>query len=240
MIGLPLALLAALAAGRPAPPPMPSLAVIAGVRIAIGGDGVVITEDVTFDRGSWSSGDLDFYVAFGAPGLPRAFDARVIAVPEGAFSAPLDATGEVVVSERATHKPDGALPLLGSVHMAGEVVRAREPALRRAFAFSGRITLRVRSLVAMPVADAAGTREVLVRLGTSGSEPLALQAVEVVAADPSIRLESASASLAGEGADPHPVLVSAPPGTRREGAALSPVLITRGAGDDLSVRWIAR
>ena len=219
---------------------MPSLAVIARVRVEVAREALVVTEDVTFDRGDWQSGDLDFYVAFGAPGLPRAFEARIVAVPEGAFSAPLEDAGELVVSERASHKPDRVLPLLGSPRMAGEVVHAREPALRRAFALTGRLTVRVRTVVAMPVADANQAREVLVRLGVSGSEPLALQSVEIAPLEASLRLESASARLCGDDADAHPVAVSAPPRTAREAFALSPLSLTRRASDALCVRWVAR
>jgi hypothetical protein len=122
-----------LAAALP-PPPLPSLPVIARVHVEVAPAFVVVTEDVRFARGDWRSGDLDLYVAFGAPGVPRAFDAKVVAVGEDELDAPDGAVGEPVAVERAVRRPARARLLLGRESMAGVVVHLKEPAMRRAFA----------------------------------------------------------------------------------------------------------
>lgn len=223
------------------PPPMPSLPVITRARIEVARDAVVVIEDITFTRGDWSSGDLDLYVAFGAPGVPQAFDAHVLPTPEGAFGSPLDQVGEALPTDRAARKPDRATPLLGSPHMAGEIVHAREVALRRGFSASGVITLRLRSLLAAPPADVGGTREVLVRLGTLPSNPLALANLELASRDASVHLESTEAHLCGPDADPYPIAVTTDPVLpRTPPLPTSPLGVVRRATDDLCVRWTAK
>jgi hypothetical protein len=236
----PIALLAAAAIAKAtAPPPvLPSLPVITRARVEVTRDAVVVIEDVTFARGEWSSGDYDLFIAFGAPGVPQAFDAHLLATPADAFGAPLDQPGEALPSDRAPRKPDRATTLLGSPHMAGEVVHAREVALRRGFSASGVVTLRVRSLIATPPADANGTREVLVRLGSLPSNPLALASVELASKDSTVRLESAEAKLCGPDADPYPIAVTSTPTLPRVPPwPVSPLGVVRRATDDLCVRW---
>lgn len=232
-----LALLAATFATKAttAPPPAsPWLAVVTRVRVVVMREAVVTTEEVTFDRGDWTSGDVDVYVAFAAPGAPRAFEAHLVSHDDASFFAP-DDPGELVTSDRATKKPDRALTLLGSSHMAGEVVHLREPALRRAFASSRRATLRVRMLGQLPAADAAGNREVLVRLGAPAGVPLALASIDVASGDALTKLDHASAQLCGPDADPYPLYVALRGGPSDPRAA-SPLLVTRHAQDDLCVR----
>jgi hypothetical protein len=237
------ALLVALCAGKATVPaqPLPSLAVITRARVEVARDSIVTTTDVTFARGDWTSGDLDLYVAFGAPGIPRAFDARLVSTAEDDASASLADPGEVVPAERSVNKPDHALALLGSPHMAGEIVHAKEPALRRAFAMTGRATLRVRQVVLAPPADAQGSREVLLRLGTQPSPPLALAAVEVVARDGAIHVQSAEARLCGSGADPYPIAVVIAPAptstTVTYPRPTSPLAVVRHPSDDLCIRY---
>lgn len=237
----PFALLAATAiakAAAPAPTPIPSLPVITRARVEVTRDAVVVIEDVTFARGDWSSGDLDLFVAFGAPGVPQAFDAHLLATPMDSFGAPLDQSGEALPTDRVAHKPDRATPFIGSPRMAGEVVHAREVALRRAFSASGVVTLRVRSLLSAPPADATGAREVLVRLGTLPSNPLALAAVELASKDAAVHLEGADARLCGPDADPYPIAVTTnPPLPRTPPLPVSPLGVVRRATDDLCVRW---
>ncbi len=238
----PIVLLAAAAVAKAGAvaPSLPSLPVITRARIEVTRDALVVIEDVTFARGEWSSGDLDLFVAFGAPGVPQAFDAHLLATPVDSFGAPLDQQGEALTTERATHKPDRVTALLGSPHMAGEIVHAKEVALRRGFSASGVVTLRVRSLLTAPPADATGAREVVVRLGTLPSNPLALAAIELGSKDASVQVTSAEARLCGPSADPYPLAVTTSPALPRTAPfPASPLGVVRRATDDLCVRWRA-
>jgi hypothetical protein len=232
----------ALFAGKVVVPaqPMPSLAVVTRARVEVARDSVIVGCDVTFSRGDWTSGDLELYVAFGAPGVPRAFDAGLIPTGEDDATAPLADRGEALPVDRAVSKPDRAVLLLGSPHMAGEVLHVREPALRRAFSSSGRVTLRLRSLVAAPPADAQGFREVVVRLGTQPSSPLAVSVIEVAAKDGSVHIDSADARLCGSDADAYPLAVSVAPSPATVVTyprPTSPLAVVRHASDDLCVRY---
>ncbi len=238
----PIALLAAAAIAKAtvAPTPLPSLPVITRARVEVTRDALVVVEDVTFARGEWSSGDLDLFVAFGAPGVPQAFDVHLLATPPDSFGAPLDEAGEALPAERATHKPDRVTPFLGSPRMAGEVVHCKEVALRRGFSASGVVTLRVRSLLTAPPADALGMREVVVRLGTLPGNPLALAAIELGSKDPSLQVEAADAQLCGPDADTFPLAVTMMPQLPRVAPfPVSPLGVVRRATDDLCLRWRA-
>lgn len=218
----------------PPPPPLPSLPVITRVRVDVEPADLVVTEDVRLSRGDWRSGDLDVYVSFGAPGAPRAFDAHLIALDEGAFEPKPGDTGEPVGADRAPRRPPRAQLLLGRETMAGVTVHLREPALRRAFSASGALVLRLRSLL---VRDPQ-SREVVVRLGAAGGGPLALAAIDVVG-DPK-DVTRAEARLCGPNADPYPlavrVLPARPVPVRYPGGA-APAHAVRHDDDDLCVRF---
>ncbi len=240
MIAIALLAAAAIAKAAAAPTPLPSLAVITRARVEVMRDALVVIEDVTFARGDWSSGDLDLFVAFGAPGVPQAFDAHLVATPPDSFGAPLDQAGEALPTERATHKPDRVTPFIGSPHMAGEIVHCKEVALRRGFSASGVVTVRVRSLLTAPPADATGAREVVVRLGTMPGNPLALASIELASKDPRLLLQAADAQLCGPEADAFPLAVTSTPVLAR-GAPfpVTPLGVVRRSTDDLCLRWRA-
>jgi hypothetical protein len=246
---LPLLLLAApQAATRPSlPPPTPlgALPSIARVRIDVAADHLVTTEDVDLPRGDWRSGSLAFYVAFGAPGAPEAFDARLLAVPDGALE-PRDAdAGEKLVVDRVAHRSDGVQPLLGPDEMAGVVVHVPEGAFRRALEPGGMAVLRLRTLLRSPPGDASAGRDVLVRLGQARTTPLTLGYVQVASVDKAPAIARAEAHLCGEDADPWPLAVAtSSSAASRElsgsQAPIAPVLAVRHPKDDLCVRfWLA-
>lgn len=215
-----------------AAPPLPSLPVLSRVRIEAQQGHVVITEDVRLERGDWSSGDLDLWVSFGAPGVPRAFDAHLVPVAPDAFFADPDDKGEALAVEKQPRKPQRARLLLGREAMAGVVVHAKEPALRRAFALSGVLVLRLRSLV-----DGS---DVLVRLGTDGAAPIAIGIIEVVGDAKTVA--RADAKLCGPNADPYPLAVTLVPARAMPIAyprPQAPSLAARHDGDDLCVRIFA-
>jgi hypothetical protein len=218
-------------------PPLPSLPVLARVRIDVAPTHLVVTEDVRMARGEWTSGDLDLYVAFGAPGVPRAFDAHLIALTNDAFAPDESAQGEPVNVERTTRRPQRARLLLGREAMAGVVVHVKEPALRRAFAGSNALVLRLRSLVPTEGAQ----RDVVVRLGT---EAMAIGAIELNAPDGNgaKSVARAEAKLCGPNADPYPLAVTLIPSRTMPityPRPTHPLMALRHDGDDLCVRILA-
>jgi hypothetical protein len=251
---LPIALIAAGPRVRPSPRPF-SLATLPRIRLEAARDHLVVVHDASVPRGQWPGGDLDLYVAFGAPGAPRAIDARVFAGGEGAGAGaeggeaerdpPVGATSETVSLERAPRRPTGVYPLLGSSTMAGVILHVREAAFRRAVGPFGVARLRIRALYDLPHEDARGGREVVVRLGTQGGEPLALGRLEIVSLEGEKWIVRAEAHLCGPEADPYPLTVSVLPGGARlaespGGSGLAPeapALSVRHSSDDLCVRF---
>lgn len=227
----------------PRPPPKPSapipaLPVVTRVRVEAGREATVVTEEVTFAKGEWLSGDIDAYVAFGGPGVPRAFDVHLLSADAG---GPLATdVGEVVVTERAPRRPATARVLIGRETSAGEVLHLHEPALRRAFARAGSAAIRIRTMLGPIEADASGGREVLVRLGVFGGTPISVVRVELVALDGRPFSGPSEARLCGAEADPYPISVHVVPGPRvvRYPAPGEPGLAVRHAGDDLCVRYV--
>jgi hypothetical protein len=216
-------------------PPLPALPVVSRVRIDVAPGHVIITEDVRMARGDWSAGDLDLYVAFGAPGVPRAFDAHLLALREDAFFADANEQGEPVTAERQARRPARVRLLLGRESMAGVVVHLKERALRRAFAVSDAFILRLRSLVLVE----GPTRDVVIRLGTDGSAPIAIGAIEVAADAKTV--SRAEARLCGPNADTYPLalgFVPARPAPVVYPRPIAPFLAARHDGDDLCVRLL--
>ena len=228
---------------RPAPP-LPMLPRVGRVRVEAARDRVVILEDVHLPRGDWESGGLDLYVAFGAPGVPIAIDARLLPVAPGSLDPRGEEGGDAVALEHAVRRTPGSQPLLGKPQMAGVVAHVREAQLRRAYATSDRAVLRVRSLIAAPAVDETGARDVVVRLGIPGGLPLTLGRIQVASLESRSWITRAEASLCGAEADPWPLTVTlvgkAPgPGTATSGPPIAPEASVRHAGDDLCIRWWA-
>jgi hypothetical protein len=243
----------------PAPPPkpaapLPSLPSIARVRVEAARDHVIVLEEVDLPRGAWTSGDLDLYVAFAAPGAPVAFDAHLLAVPDGAL-APLESdAGEPIAIERAPRRPVSAQSLLGPPQMAGAVLHVKEPAFRRAVAPGNMAAIRVRTLAPLPEEDARTGREIVVRLGAAFGTPLTLGRVQIASIDPRPFVTRAEAHLCGLEADPYPLAIALTP--KPSGASpqastsvaspspsvapIAPVLAVRHASDDLCIRFWAQ
>jgi len=243
-----IALVVFLAPAPPSPPspqlpPLPSLPSVPLVRIDVAPDHVVVLEDVALPRGDWRSGDLDLYVSFGAPGAPLAFDARLLAAPDGSLEAADGDAGEPVPLDRAPRRPASAHLLLVRAQMAGAVLHVREPAFRRAVAPGGMAILRVRTLLPLPPEDVQAGRELVVRLGIPAGPPLTLGRVQIVA-DPKAHVARAEARLCGAEADPYPLAIAispqpAPPAGPSP-SRVAPVLAVRHATDDLCVRFYER
>lgn len=226
---------------RPAPP-LPMLPIVTRVRIEAARDRVVVVEELALPRGDWSAGSLDLYAAFGEPGAPLAVDAHLVAVPAGQLESRLEDAGEALSTTVATrHTPSSTL-LLGKANMAGVVIHARDAQLRAVYASSDVAAVRIRTLLAPPLADSSGQRDVVVRLGVHGGLPLALGKVQIVSLESPGWITRAEATLCGPDADPHPLTVAVLPrasGTPSWIPTVAPVLATRHDTDDLCVRWWA-
>ncbi len=220
----------------PAPPTIPL------VRLEIARRHVIVIEDVVLRRGVWSSGDLDLFVAFGAPGVPEAFDATLQAASDDGVADGTAVVDKVTVV-RALRRPPGSRELLGPPSMAGAVLHLRGAMLTRAFERSGAARLRVRTLLVAPPADSHEGHEVLVRLGSHLGEPDALGTLEIASREPGLGITAARAELCGPDADRYPLAVTgyersyAPADTPRSPAPTAPVLSVRHATDDLCIRY---
>jgi hypothetical protein len=203
------------------------------VAVTLAKDNVVVVEEVNLPRGEWRGEPLDLYVAFGAPGAPRAIDAHLVAVADGALEPDEDDAGEVVPTERAPRRPPNAHPLLGRESMAGVVVHLAPAALTKAFAPGKMAALRMRTVLDLPEEDPSGARSVLVRLGASNGAPLTLG--RVAAAGRGQHVARAEARLCGPDADAH-LLAVTPRAPSPPEPPIAPVLAVRHASDDLCVR----
>lgn len=235
-----LALVTVLAAPpKPAPPappplaPLPMLPSVAKVRIEVTKTAVVVIEEVLVPRGEWKADALDFYVAFGGPGMPRAFDAHLVAVADGALEPAEDEAGDSLAIDRAPRRPPTAYPLLGRDVMAGVVVHLKKDSLAKAFTPSAMAALRLRTVLEMPEDDAAGGKSVLVRLGASRGTPLAVGRIAVAG------VARAEAHLCGPDADTSPLALLPKPATPPSPPRIAPILAVRHATDDLCVRFFS-
>jgi len=219
------------------------------VRVDVLKAQVVVVEEVNLPRGEWKGEALDFYLAFGAPGAPRAIDAKLVPVGDGALEPDDHDAGEPLVVERATHRPVSAHPLIGKDTMAGVVVHLKADALTKAFVPGNMAALRVRTALDLPEEDSGGAHGVVVRLGASRGTPLTLGRIVVTARPGAPTLLRAQAQLCGTEADPTPLAVAisprpspSPPTAFPSTATppIAPVLAVRHASDDLCVRyWLA-
>jgi hypothetical protein len=244
LLALSLGLIAlASAASPPRASPSPhlfALPTLPRIRLETTRDHVVVVVDLNLPRGEWQGGDVLLYVAFGAPGAPRAMDARLYAAEEGGRDPLAEAPSDPITLERAPQRKGGVTLLLGSPSMAGVVLKVSEASFRRALAPSGVARIRLRALHDLPNEDALSSREVIVRLGTRGGEPIALGRIEVVSQERAPWVTRAEARLCGPDADPYPLAVSVVPKVARPAVwplPAAPVLSVRHPTDDLCIRF---
>lgn len=219
---------------RPAavpPPPLGMLPSIGRVKVTLSKPQVVITEDILLPRGEWRGESLDFWVAFGAPGTPRAIDAHLLAVPDGALEASDTEVGDALTTDREPRRPVSAHPLLGKDTMAGVVVHVKKDVLTKALEAGNMAALRLRTALDIPADDPSGQKSLVVRLGASRGTPLTLG--RIVFGIP--KLTKADAHLCGAEADTHPLAFT--PRMDASEPKIAPVLSTRHASDDLCLRF---
>jgi hypothetical protein len=227
--------------------PLPMLPSIPRVKIDVLKGQLVVIEEVNLPRGEWKGDALDFYVAFGAPGAPRAIDARLVPVGDGALEPEDDEAGEPLVVDRAPRRPASAHPLIGRDTMAGVVVHVKREALTRALEPGNMASLRVRTALDLPEEDSLGARGVVVRLGSSRGTPLTLGRLVLTAKAGAANPSRAEAHLCGPDADPTPLAIAVvpkppPPSSPAAPATpptppIAPVLSIRHPTDDLCIRF---
>lgn len=227
---------------KPPPPPLPPLGMlpsVARVRVEVLPNDVLVVEDVNLPRGEYERGPLDFYVAFGAPGPPSAIDAHLVPVLDGAVEAADATIGERLTTTRAPRRPSTAHALLGRETMAGVVVHVPPASFTRALAPGNMATLRLRTVVGWPDADAEGARSLVVRLGASRGTPLTLGRIVVAQRPGAPDVVRAEARLCGPDAESRPLAVRVPHRPRSPSDAeppIAPVLAVRRVTDDLCLR----
>ncbi len=219
---------------------LPSLARVA-IEIVQGQ--LIVVEDVILPRGEWQGESLDFYVAFGSPGAPRAIDAHLLPIGDGALEPEDGASGEPLVVDRAPRRPVTAHALLGKDTMAGVVVHVKHDALAKALAPGQMAALRLRTVLDLPEEDSVGARGVVVRLGASRGTPLTLGRVALLARAGVKAPTRVEARLCGPDADATPLAVTGLPrldAARVSRPVVAPVLAVRQTSDDLCLRfWLA-
>lgn len=219
---------------RPPPKPLaplPMLPSVPRVKIAVSPRQIVVTQELNLPRGDWEGEPLDFYVAFGAPGVPRAIDAHLVAVADGSLEPEDDAVGESLATDRAPRRPPSAHPLLGRDAMAGIVVHVNKEALDRALGPGNMAAIRLRTVLDVPEDDPQGGKSLLVRLGASRGTPLTLGRIVLDGKG----VARAEARLCGPDADGRPLAIVMTP--KPSSSPLAPVLALRHPTDDLCVRY---
>lgn len=207
-------------APAPPPPPLPSSLSVARVSVALTGALAVVVTEVVYVRAERPSA-WEAFVAYGAPGVPRAFDARLLAVPADRLFPDDDGGGIAAPTSHAPRAPDTAAGLLGPRTFAGQVVRVPD-----APADGPLVALRLRSVVELPERDR--TRSLVVRVSPPGATvPLGLVRV---AGPGATGVTGATATLCSPDAKTPLALDGPGPGL------VPPSRAPRHAGEDLCVR----
>ncbi|MCU0682372.1 MAG: hypothetical protein MUF34_08975 [Polyangiaceae bacterium] len=237
LLGASFALVAApaLAAGPKAPakgppPGAPEHLAVARVEVLFRRDAALVTTELTFARSpAYRGAELAAFVAYGAPGLPRAFEARLLPVERGRFSPSDGEAGEALTGTHATHAPDGVALSLGGPNRAGQALRLPAASLQRAFEPSGLAALRLRAVHLLR--EGSTRASLVVRLGAPpGASPYPLG--EISLRGDGVALRNPSAALCRPaGADLVLALSGAPPPPGALAAPRAPRL----AGDELCV-----
>lgn len=219
----------------PAPPPappsnIPDLIEIARVHVEVAPDRVLVTSDFALGRGEWQDEALRVHVAYGAPGLPLAFEAHLCASLLKDGAPPSCSPLPHALAYRA---PSDAAFVIGPARMAGQAVELAPEALVSAFGEGDVATLRIRQLRPLPIAGDAENRELLIRLGESRGSPYPLGKIEVGTID-GATISEVDARLCGVDVEAKELSVtSATPST----AGIPPKLVRREGHEDLCVRF---
>lgn len=230
VVGLLVFALTRAAAGEDGDRPLLLAASVAKVRVELGAR-IVVTQEVNLSRDKWRGEDQDVFVAFGAPGVPRAIDVHLVPVAKGHLEAPRGERGVPLSWSYERRRPASASPLLGRSTMAGIAVRLPADVLARALAPGDMAALRIRSV--QPAVVAGGSQDLLVRLGDGPAGPLVLGRLEVV----SDKELSAMPEARFCGQETSELLaIRVEPASHAERPAAAAVVTPRRAGADLCLR----
>jgi hypothetical protein len=211
------------------------LPTLSRVELTVDSTFVIVSETLQLTRNDWEKGELRVCIGHGAPGAPKAFDAR-LQTPEAAGSASLttSSSGKALPSEFAASCPVNARLVLGGPQMATSVVTIGEPVIRAAFEKMDRALLRIRFLVEVPHKEADGARELLLRLGAPEGVPITVSAIAIHARSERLAIAATEAMLCGPQADAIALTVE---GSHGALPTLKPSLAIRRPSDDLCVRY---
>ncbi len=213
--------------------PLPVLATLRLVDLAVDGGLVVVSEAFQLARNEWERGDLRVCIGHGAPGAPKAFDAKFESL-DTSPKADGASAGQTLATEFAPFCPVNARLLLGGAHMATQVVTIPATAITSAFGNGELALLRIRFLIEAPPKDRDGGRELLLRLGAPEDAPITLASIAIASRVEKVAVTRAEATLCGPSADPASLTVEGAPSTL---ATLNPSLAIRRASDELCVRY---
>jgi len=198
------------------------------VRIDVGRDTVIATEDVSLGHDPSNPRDSDLFFAFGAPGAPRALDATL------RFEGPNGIVEEPLTWALATRSNRLAIVASGPKEEAGVHVHLPDAAMRRATRIRRRFVVRFRAIHPLPAKDDAGLREMRVRVTPSAGDPPALFRIEVLAQPGA---PSVDRSLAFFCSKPKEPIATA---EQRLFRAASPLLVPRAPGESLCIQFAQR
>ncbi len=213
---------------RPSPP-LPMLVGIENVQLSVGANYVLVTTDLTIPKEDLGPGDLRLFVAFGAPGAPRAFEAKLLDLSQRTPKEPTS-----LALERVPSCPAHARVVLGRPRMAGMVITLRREHLKTAWSNQNLAIVRLRAVLTPPAHEVDGGHEVLVRLGAPEQLPITVRSISIEPSGTSSTVTKARAQLCGQGADSVPLTVQ---GASDSQPTLAPILAVRHEDDDLCVRY---
>jgi hypothetical protein len=210
---------------------------IARIRVDFSRRHVVVVHEVNLAAGAFHGEDVDYFVAFGAPGAPVAFDARLVPVERGALEPSAGNAGLALEWSYATRRPTAARPLVGRGTMSGIALHVPGEALSQALARGGLASLRLRAIHLLPPPSTNGARELVVRLGDDDRGPLALGRVEIAATEPRFlgRVEARLCRRDGTDGD---LLAARVLGRPKDGVPkTAAILANRAPSDDVCLRF---
>lgn len=226
----------------PAPPPLPPPAVeslpriveLSHVDVLATEDAALVTTDLAIERARWDGASFDFFVAYGAPGLPAAFEARALPPPTDGVIPLQSVAGEALAASHAYEAPAHAAFSLGLAPAAGQIVHVDAAVLGRVLSVApgARAFLRVRAVHRF-IGASRFVPSVLVRLDTPRLGVLPLGAVTVRGeGEKGFGLgASTAAKLCRIDGTTIPLRIA----QGRADAGLAPFLTKRSAGEDLCV-----
>lgn len=228
-----------LPAPKPAgPPPSPPSRIVGPIEllrihVEVAPERVLVTTDLGFARGEWEAGDLRVHVAYGAPGVPLAFEASICARVPGPIVAADPDTCISLPHAIAYRAPSDVAFVLGPPMMAGETIELSGEALDAALSHGSHAILRLRQLRPLPESGASGMRELLLRLGEVRGKPYRLGAIAVTGIE-SAKLSEIEASLCGIDVEPKKLPILSESSQAKQG---DPSATERKGHEDLCVRF---